>query len=39
MAFLEKWSKHFPKAIMYKKPVDKYDGVKCKNKYPAHLNL
>ena len=24
---------------MYKKPVDKYDGVNCKNKYPAHLNL
>ena len=21
---------------MYKKPVDKYDGVICKNKYPAH---
>ena len=20
-----------------KKPVDKYDGVKCKNKYPAPL--
>ena len=28
MAFLEWWSKHFPKVFMYKKPVDEYDGVK-----------
>ena len=24
---------------MYKKPEDKYGGVKCKNKYPTHLTL